>query len=74
MSYPGKLGRCNSVHKILYACVPLIDSESVYEVRIAKDDNLSHCREPMHSNLPFTNAVRLVNASNVAMMRSRTVL
>ena len=45
--------------------MPLTDTESIKEVRIAKDIDLSHLRDPMHIKRHFTNATHLVNASNL---------
>ena len=40
---------------------------------MANDIDLNRRRDPMHIKEPLTNAARLVNESNVGMMRSKIV-
>ena len=43
-------------------------------MRVAKDCDLTHRRVLVHIRQNFTNAARVVNAGNVAMIRSEIVL
>ena len=53
--------------------LPLADSESTKEVRVIKDIDLSHHRDPIHITRPFANAKRSVNAGSANMMQSEIV-